>query len=82
MYIQVLTALNHVKLRRGSAGAASPLGSTRRSGQRGSGQTDDAFSFFLSLGFRSRKWCFFFFAVAPPGLFRPDVVPQTFVVIV
>ena len=25
---------------------------------------------------------FFFFAVAPPGLFRPDVVPQTFVVIV
>ena len=21
---------------------------------------------------------FFFFAVAPPGLFRPDVVPQTF----
>ena len=25
---------------------------------------------------------FFFFAVAPPGLFRPDVVPQTFFVIV
>ena len=24
----------------------------------------------------------FFFAVAPPGLFRPDVVPQTFFVIV
>ena len=27
------------------------------------------------------KWCFFF-AVAPPGLFRPDVVPQTFFAIV
>ena len=25
---------------------------------------------------------FFFVAVAPPGLFRPDVVPQTFFVIV
>ena len=24
----------------------------------------------------------FFFAVAPPGLFRPDVVPQTFLVVV
>ena len=24
----------------------------------------------------------FFFAVAPPGLFRPDVVPQTFFAIV
>ena len=31
---------------------------------------------------RSWKWCCFFFAVAPPGLFRPDVVPQTFFAIV
>ena len=29
-----------------------------------------------------RREVVFFFAVAPPGLFRPDVVPQTFFVIV
>ena len=36
----------------------------------------------LGFGLRCIGSGVFFFAVAPPGLFRPDVVPQTFFVIV
>ena len=33
------------------------------------------------LGLAGWKWFFFFSAVAPPGLFGPDVVHQTFFVV-